>query len=353
MHWLHQQRAAPRRRSARSGPDPPRARRAGGDALDGAPEQGARVSDRVLPLSLAQPDGVRVREEHRCSSTTRPKISSTCSISTAFSPELAAHSSAFMWERLAENLRLLYVALTRARHRMTLVWGEFRSFSRPRSATRCFIRAEARLPQDERRGALCAVPTPGQPGACWTTAGHRGSVEWHDRGARDRCGQPRQTACRCRLEAQTELNPRSIERPVEPGGRRRAFPSSRHRPKRAHRRCASRRTNAITTSSPAARSWCCPRSAQRPNPAAAFARRFSARRARRQLLSRNVRKRRLRGESRPITRGDHRAEARANTATRSSRGASRCARRCAKCSATPLGSGEARSRSIGSRGTSG
>src|SRR6185436_19297053 len=46
-----------------------------------------------------------------------------------FSSELNAHKSAFMWERLAENLRLLYVALTRARHRMTLIWGEFRQFS--------------------------------------------------------------------------------------------------------------------------------------------------------------------------------------------------------------------------------
>ncbi len=31
------------------------------------------------------------------------------------------------WEKLAENLRLLYVALTRARHRCTVVWGAVRS----------------------------------------------------------------------------------------------------------------------------------------------------------------------------------------------------------------------------------
>jgi exodeoxyribonuclease V beta subunit len=39
----------------------------------------------------------------------------------------AAHRSVAEQEAFAENLRLLYVALTRAQHRCTLVWGAFRS----------------------------------------------------------------------------------------------------------------------------------------------------------------------------------------------------------------------------------
>jgi ATP-dependent exoDNAse (exonuclease V) beta subunit len=39
------------------------------------------------------------------------------------SPEREAHLERARWEAFAENLRLAYVALTRARHRCTLVWG--------------------------------------------------------------------------------------------------------------------------------------------------------------------------------------------------------------------------------------
>jgi exodeoxyribonuclease V beta subunit len=41
------------------------------------------------------------------------------------SPEHAQHARAAQREALAENLRLLYVALTRARHRCYVVWGRF------------------------------------------------------------------------------------------------------------------------------------------------------------------------------------------------------------------------------------
>lgn len=43
------------------------------------------------------------------------------------SAEFAAHLAAAEREALAENLRLLYVALSRARHRCTVVWGLFNS----------------------------------------------------------------------------------------------------------------------------------------------------------------------------------------------------------------------------------
>ncbi len=39
------------------------------------------------------------------------------------SSQLASHLDKASWEALAENVRLLYVALTRARHRCTVVWG--------------------------------------------------------------------------------------------------------------------------------------------------------------------------------------------------------------------------------------
>ncbi|HOX55970.1 MAG TPA: exodeoxyribonuclease V subunit beta [Candidatus Paceibacterota bacterium] len=41
------------------------------------------------------------------------------------SPEYDAHRQSALVERLAENVRLLYVALTRARHRCYFVWGAF------------------------------------------------------------------------------------------------------------------------------------------------------------------------------------------------------------------------------------
>ena len=42
------------------------------------------------------------------------------------SPDYAAHKQQARVERLAENVRLLYVALTRAKHRCYFVWGAFR-----------------------------------------------------------------------------------------------------------------------------------------------------------------------------------------------------------------------------------
>ena len=42
--------------------------------------------------------------------------------------EFEQHKERAKWEQLAENLRLLYVALTRARHRCTIVWGAFKEF---------------------------------------------------------------------------------------------------------------------------------------------------------------------------------------------------------------------------------
>jgi exodeoxyribonuclease V beta subunit len=42
------------------------------------------------------------------------------------SPERPAHAQLYVREELAESLRLLYVALTRAKHRCSVVWGAFR-----------------------------------------------------------------------------------------------------------------------------------------------------------------------------------------------------------------------------------
>jgi exodeoxyribonuclease V beta subunit len=46
------------------------------------------------------------------------------------SPQLAEHKELATRETLAESLRLLYVALTRAKHRCTIVWGAFRGTER-------------------------------------------------------------------------------------------------------------------------------------------------------------------------------------------------------------------------------
>ena len=43
------------------------------------------------------------------------------------SPEQATAANRMRWESLAENRRLLYVALTRAEHRLVVVWGGFRN----------------------------------------------------------------------------------------------------------------------------------------------------------------------------------------------------------------------------------
>ncbi len=45
------------------------------------------------------------------------------------SPDLEANKERAGWEQFAENLRLAYVALTRARHRCTVYWGRIRSFA--------------------------------------------------------------------------------------------------------------------------------------------------------------------------------------------------------------------------------
>jgi exodeoxyribonuclease V beta subunit len=44
------------------------------------------------------------------------------------SSEQKEHLTRARWEQFAENLRLLYVALTRARHRCTVVWGRINKF---------------------------------------------------------------------------------------------------------------------------------------------------------------------------------------------------------------------------------
>jgi len=46
------------------------------------------------------------------------------------SPDIEAHRRRAELEAMAENVRLLYVALTRARHRCTVVWGAFRDAER-------------------------------------------------------------------------------------------------------------------------------------------------------------------------------------------------------------------------------
>jgi exodeoxyribonuclease V beta subunit len=128
VHWLHQQRAAPR-----------------GEARDAAQIRLERDEQAVVLLTVHRSKGLEypivycpylwrnqmVFESEKASVLFHDAAKDFEHVLNldAFSAELNAHRSAFMWERLAENLRLLYVALTRARHRMTLIWGEFRQFS--------------------------------------------------------------------------------------------------------------------------------------------------------------------------------------------------------------------------------
>jgi len=127
VHWLHQQRAAPR-----------------GEARDAAQIRLERDEQAVMLLTVHRSKGLEYPIVY-CPYVWKDSLLFGAEKSNVlfhdaaadfelvlnldgYSPELAAHLNASEWERVAENLRLLYVALTRARHRVTLVWGEFRRF---------------------------------------------------------------------------------------------------------------------------------------------------------------------------------------------------------------------------------
>jgi exodeoxyribonuclease V beta subunit len=69
------------------------------------------------------------------------------------SPEIDAHRARAQHELLAEDLRLLYVALTRARHQCTVVWGGFTGAEK--SALAYLLHAEER-PEGRPDGSLSA-----------------------------------------------------------------------------------------------------------------------------------------------------------------------------------------------------
>ena len=74
------------------------------------------------------------------------------------SPDYEAHRQLARVERLAENVRLLYVALTRAKHRCYFVWGAFKeaetSARRPAAASAAQRRARRGYsPEGALRGA--------------------------------------------------------------------------------------------------------------------------------------------------------------------------------------------------------
>jgi exodeoxyribonuclease V beta subunit len=56
-----------------------------------------------------------------------PAFDHRLSMDLSTSPE-AVHRKAALWEEMAENMRLLYVALTRARHHCVVVWGAVKEF---------------------------------------------------------------------------------------------------------------------------------------------------------------------------------------------------------------------------------
>ena len=107
------------RRRERGTGAPSRIGRRGGAGDHDPPEQGARVPDRALPLHVGQLH--RRRSRCRCSTT---RTTGTCAPSTSGSEGngFAVHQQNQLVEERGEDLRLLYVALTRAQHQAVLWW---------------------------------------------------------------------------------------------------------------------------------------------------------------------------------------------------------------------------------------
>jgi exodeoxyribonuclease V beta subunit len=220
VHWLHQQRAAPR-----------------GEARDAAQIRLERDEQAVVLLTVHRSKGLEYPIVY-CPYLWRNQMvfdSDKAQVSFHDTAKDFEHvlnldgfagdpngQRAFLWERLAENLRLLYVALTRARHRMTLVWGEFRQFYETALGYALFYPRGKPLPKT----AVEALYAPfrrldslGMLDRLYDIAeASNGNVA-----VRVVDAESQGKRVPLPTEAQTELNPRIIERPVELGWQTASF----------------------------------------------------------------------------------------------------------------------------------
>ena len=112
-----------RRRHRGGGPQPPPGvRLRGGAGAHHPPGQGPRVPDRLLPVPLGPELHPRGRA-FRCSTTLTPATSGTIDVGGAGSPGFDEHFEQHVVEERGEELRLAYVALTRARHQAVVWWA--------------------------------------------------------------------------------------------------------------------------------------------------------------------------------------------------------------------------------------
>ena len=120
--------AAPADRRRRRGHErrgaqpPPGVRRRGGAGAHHPPQQGPRVPDRLLPVPVgAGLDPQRARS--RSSSTTPTRNDERASTSGWTAPTSRGHRRQHEAEQRGEDLRLAYVALTRAQHQAVVWWA--------------------------------------------------------------------------------------------------------------------------------------------------------------------------------------------------------------------------------------
>ena len=261
--WLRRRIADAERRHRRRGAQPPAGvRRRGRPGAHHPPQQGPRVPDRVLPVPVGARRTSRASRS-RSSSTTRRAATRGSSTSGWAAPDFADHRRQHEAEQRGEDLRLAYVALTRAQHQAVVWWagswdsrnsraraaavraatptarcrraardavrrrGDARaSRSSPREAPGC-ISVEHAAPAPQARGRAAARPRPSSsPRAFdrgWTGAGG---------------GRPTATSPPARTRRGWPASPRSTSSPT------RATPRARRRSPRTaptRTRCAPSR----------------------------------------------------------------------------------------------------------------
>ena len=109
-----------RRGGRRRGPQPPpRVRRRGRAGPHHLPQQGPGVPGRLLPL----PVGPRLHPRGRAAGLPRRRTAGARSTSAATAAPTPTPAGPHIVERRGEELRLAYVALTRARHQVVLWWA--------------------------------------------------------------------------------------------------------------------------------------------------------------------------------------------------------------------------------------
>ena len=121
------------RRGRRGAQPPAGVRRRGRAGADDPPQQGARVPDRLRAVPVGRADMPSERPDP-CSSTTPAADASTLDVAlegTGYGATTRARSSR---EQRGEDLRLAYVALTRARHQAVVWWAG--SLGQPQLAAR-------------------------------------------------------------------------------------------------------------------------------------------------------------------------------------------------------------------------